>query len=78
MKSSKETPKQAAKPIISQIIVEPAKAHYQRKPGKLAVVLIQVDHAGQEVPGTEFTVSEKMYNKTYAGRKDFAVKKNTQ
>lgn len=72
------TPKQVAKPIISQIIVEPAKAHYQRKPGKLAIVLIQVDHSGKEVPGTEFSVSEKLYNKTYAGRKDFAVKKNTQ
>lgn len=37
--------------------------------------MIQVGPNGEEIPGTDFSISERTYKRSYANRTDFKVKK---
>lgn len=65
------------KPIITanqtpelQEMVTPFMAH----PGEVHV--IRVDPAGKEIPGSDFSTSERTYNRSYKDKPGFMLKKS--
>lgn len=66
------------KKITKKITVEPklkSELHIEQDIDDGYYHLISVDSKGNEIPGTEFRVSPRTYNRSYAHNPKFLVKK---
>lgn len=71
MKEGKSTPKVT-------IIETPAPLVSTFTPNEGELHIVALDANGIEIAGSDFSISQKQYNKTYSGNPKFIVKKNLQ
>lgn len=60
------------------IIETPAPLVSAFTPNEGELHIVEVDANGNEIAGSDFSISQKQYDKSYAGNNKFSIKKNLQ
>lgn len=73
-----EDKKTKSTPIVKIVETAPLIPANEFVPNEGELHIVALDESGNEIAGSDFSISQKQYDKSYAGNNKFSIKKNLQ